>query len=265
MEHGSQKTISRSIRAVFVFALATTAWGQELGFEVRHERALRDHPGRVTFDDAGVAYQQVLTPKQQRKGPKSRKPLKLENVRWGYQDIQQLWLSPEKLVIVTYRDRKWFLGVDKEFEFFLTGKNQSIASAYQFLRDKLDQRFVAAVADPKLLAAWELPVKLLGTIQGSEGVLRVGEDRIVYKTEKKGQSRTWRLEDIENVSTSGPFQLTLTTYERAVTHYGSMKSFNFQLKQKLDAKRVDLLWKRLNRDKGLEFLTSLQERNQAAQ
>ena len=168
-------------------------------------------------------------------------------------------------MIVTYRDRKWFLGVDKEFEFFLTGKNQSIASTYQFLKDKLDQRFVAAVADPKTLAAWELPVKLLGTIQGSEGVLRVGEDRIVYTTEKKGQSRTWRLEDIENVSTSGPFQLTLTTYERAVTHYGSMKFFNFQLKQKLDAKRVDLLWKRLNRDKGLEFLTSLQERNQAAQ
>lgn len=168
-------------------------------------------------------------------------------------------------MIVTYRDRKWFLGVDREFEFFLTGKDQSLASAYEFLKDKLDQRFVAAVADPKTLAAWELPVKLLGTVQGSEGVLRVGEDRIVYKTEKKGQSRTWRLADIENVSTSGLFQLTLTTYERAVTHYGSMKSFNFQLKQKLDASRIDLLWKRLNRDKGLEFLTSLQERNQPAQ
>jgi len=245
--------------------LAATVWGQEFQFEVRHDRALKDHPGRVTFDVNGVAYQQVLTPKQQRKAAKGKKPPKLESVRWAYQDLQQLWLSPEKLVIVTYRDRKWFLGVDKEFEFFLTGKNQSVENAYEFLKDKLDQRFVAAVADAKNLAAWELPVKLLGAIQGSEGVLRVGGDRIVYKTEKKGQSRTWRLEDIENVSTSGPFQLTLTSYERAITHYGSMKCFNFQLKQRLEGKRVDLLWKRLNRDKGLEFLTSLQERNQPAQ
>jgi hypothetical protein len=44
-----------------------------------------------------------------------------------------------------------------------------------------------------------------------------------------------------------------------------MKGFNFQLKQKLDEKRFDLLWKRLNRGKGLEFLTSIQERNQTSQ
>lgn len=265
MEYRSQAPASCSMKALFVLALAATAWGQQVQFEVRHERALKDHPGRVTFDVDGVTYQQTLTPKQQTRVAKGKKPPKLESVRWAYQDLQQLWLSPEKLVIVTYRDRKWFLGVDKEFEFFLTDKNQSPANAYEFLKNKLDQRFVAAVADPKALAAWELPVKLLGTIQGSEGVLRVGEDRIVYKTEKKGQSRTWRLEDIENVSTSGPFQLTLTTYERAITHYGSMKSFNFQLKQKLDGRRVDLLWRSLNRDKGLDFLTSLEGRNQAAQ
>lgn len=108
-------------------------------------------------------------------------------------------------------------------------------------------------------------MKLLGTIQGSEGVLQVGEERIVYKTDKKGGSRTWRLEDIENVSTSGPFQLTLITHERAKTQYGSMKGFNFQLKQKLDQQRFDLLWRRLNRDKGLQFLTSIEERNQSAQ
>lgn len=133
------------------------------------------------------------------------------------------------------------------------------------MKSKLDQRFVAALADAQTLATWEMRVKLLGTIQGSEGVLQVGEERIVYKTDKKGGSRTWRLEDIENVSTSGPFQLTLITHERAKTQYGSMKGFNFQLKQKLDQQRFDLLWRRLNRDKGLQFLTSIEERNQSAQ
>ena len=253
------------MRGMLLFTLAATAWGQGLQFDVRHERALKDHPGRVTIDDLGVQYEQVLTAKQQAKATKGKKPPKLERARWDYHDIQQLWLSPEKLVILTYKDRKWFLGVDKEFEFYLTGKDQSLTGIYERLKSKLDQRFVAALADAQTLATWEMRVKLLGTIQGSEGVLQVGEERIVYKTDKKGGSRTWRLEDIENVSTSGPFQLTLTTHERAKTQYGSMKGFNFQLKQKLDQQRFDLLWRRLNRDKGLQFLTSIEERNHSAQ
>jgi len=250
------------MRAILLFVFAATVCGQDFQFDVRHQRALKDHPGRLTIDGRGVHYEQVLTARQQAKVAKGKKEPKLENARWDYEDIQQLWLSPEKLVIVTYKDRKWLLGVDKEFEFYLTGKDRPVAAAYEWLKGKLDERFVAALAAPVTPVQWEIPVKLLGTIQGSEGVLQVSEDRIVYKTGRKGQSRTWRLTDIENISTSGPFQLTLTTYERAVTHYGSLKGFNFQLKRRLDAQRFEALWRRLNRGKGLEFLTSLQEGNQ---
>jgi hypothetical protein len=147
---------------------------------------------------------------------------------------------------VTYKDRKWLLGVDKRFEFFLP-KGKSFEAAYTMLKDKLDRRFVAALADSVPDVLWELPVKLLGTIRGSEGVLQVGPDRIVYKTDRPRQSRTWRYQDLENVSTSDRYQLTLTTYERAWTHYGSLKGFNFQLKQPLDEKRFDMLWKRLQK------------------
>jgi hypothetical protein len=263
MEYRSQKTTTRVLSFSIALVLSTTAWGQDLQFEVRHERALKDHPGVVTFDERGVQYQQVLTEKQQAKIGKGKKPPKLESARWEYQDIQQLWISPEKLVIVTYKDRKWFLGVDKEFEFFLP-KGKSFEAAYGMLKDKLDRRFVAAVAESQPGTLWELPVKLLGRIYGSDGVLQVGPDRIVYKTDRPRQSRTWRYQDIENVSTSDRYQLTLTTYERAKTHYGSMKGFNFQLKQPMDEKRFEMLWKRLNQDKGLQFLTSIEERNQTS-
>ena len=93
-------------------------------------------------------------------------------------------------------------------------------------------------------------------------MLRFGPGHIVYKTDKKDNSRTWRYQDIDNISTSDPYQLTLTTYELARTHYGGRKGFNFQLKQPLDEKRFNLLWRRLNQNKGLEFLTSIQEGNQ---
>lgn len=254
MEYRSQK--ASRIVSLFVALLAIAPAGAaELIYEVRHHRALKNHAGVLTISEKGVGYQQVLSDGKGKKHPK------LESVQFDYQDIQELWVSPDKLVLVTYKDRKWLLGVDKEFEFFLT-KGKSFDAAYSMLKDKLDRRFVAAVADSQPSILWALPVKLLGTIQGSEGILEVGSDRIVYKTDRKRQSRTWRYQDIENVSTSDRYQLTVTTYERAKSQYGSRKGFNFQLKQPLDEKRFEALWKRLNQDKGLQFLTAIEERNQ---
>ena len=85
-------------------------------------------------------------------------------------------------------------------------------------------------------------------------MLRVGIDAIVYSSEKRDESRTWRYEDIDNISSSGPFQLTVTTFERARTHYGNLKGFNFELKQRLEEEHFNDLWLRLNQSKGLKIL-----------
>ena len=236
----------------------TTLGAADLNYEVRHHRALKDHVGVLTISDKGVGYQQLKPTKKQ--STDQRKPPKLEAIQFNYQDIQELWVSPNKIVLVTYKDRKWLFGIDKEFEFVLP-EGKTFEAAFTMLKDKLDRRFVAAMADLQTQAEWELPVKRLGTITGSEGILVFGSDRVVYKTTSPRQSRTWRFQDIENVSTSDRYQLTLTTYERAKTHYGSMKGFNFQLKQPLDEKLFEELWKKLNRGRGLQFLTSIEERN----
>jgi hypothetical protein len=257
MEHRSQKVSCGVGLLVTLLAIAPVG-AAELTYEVRHRRALKNHAGVLTISETGVSYQQVVP-----EGKRKQNPKKLESVQFGFQDIQELWVSSDRLVLVTYKDRKWLLGIDKEFEFYLP-KGKSFEGAYTMLRDKLDRGFVAAMADSQTRALWVLPVKLLGAIQGSEGLLQVGQDRIVYKTDKPRQSRTWRYEDIDNVSTSDRYQLTLTTYERAKAHYGSMKGFNFQLKQPLDEKRFETLWKRLNQDKGLQFLNSIEGRNQTS-
>lgn len=257
MEYRSQK-VSCGVSLLVALLAIVPAGAAELTYEVRHHRALKSHAGLLTISETAVSYQQADA-----EGKRTKNPKKIESVRFDYQDIQELWVSPDKLVLVTYKDRKWLLGVDKEFEFQLP-QGKSFEAAYTMLKDKLDRRFVAALADSQPNTLWELPVKLLGTIRGSEGLLEVGPDRIVYRTDRPHQSRTWRLEDIENVSTADRYQLTLTTYERARTHYGSMKGFNFQLKQPLDEKRFDALWRRLNQNKGLQFLNSIEERNQTS-
>lgn len=237
---------------IALLALPLTA--QELTYRVRHERLLKDQPTELVFTATGVSLRKLEL--------KSGKAEVSRTSTWPYEEIRQLVLSPGKVVVLLYRDRSpWLLGVDKEYELKL-GPGADIMLAYGFLKSRLDRRLVAAIADSAAAATWELPAKRLGLIRGAEGVLRFGPDALVFDTKGKGQSRTWRMEDIAGVSSSDPYELTVTTHERAIVHYGSRKVFHFQLKQPIRPKRLDLLWRRLNEANELTYLKAFQETNE---
>jgi hypothetical protein len=132
--------------------------------------------------------------------------------------------------------------------------DKTFGDAYLFLKSRLDQRFVAEIADAVTDVLWEVPVKHLLRFGGNEGVLQVSANEIVYNSPTKNASRTWRYQDIENISASGPFQLTVTTFERSKLHYGDLKWFNFELKSPLAEARYNGLWLRVNQSKGLKLL-----------
>jgi len=211
---------------VLVFPVATAA-----EYKVRHDHIPKSCAGVLTIDERGVTYHEG------KRHPRNR--------TWDYANIQQFELSAKRIRILTYSDNRWKLGADREYTFTaLDGSD--FTSAYALLKDRLDQRFVAELADDGVQPMWEIPVKHLGRISGSEGLLIVGAARIVYQTGRKDDARTWRYGDIDNLSTSGPLNLTLTTFERARSHYGNRKDFNFQLKEPLDERKYDELWRRLN-------------------
>jgi hypothetical protein len=225
-------------------ALCAAAFAQP-SVEVRHDHLFRDKTGTLRFDEAGVAFEES-----------GDKPDKSHPARWDYVDIRQIELRQERIIVLLYKDRSpWLLGVDKEYEFLL-GQGQDVRPVYEYLKDRLSRKLVADLADSSTGVLWELRAKLLGTLRGSEGKLRVGPDHIVYETGKKDASRTWRLEDIETISSSDSRQLTITTHERSKPHYGSRKDFNFQLKEPLDEHRYNLLWRRLNGGKQHPYLSS---------
>jgi hypothetical protein len=220
---------------------------QEIGFMAlyRHAGVLRRwttrETGNLTISETGVSFKS-----------------KQHSWSWAYQDIQQLKISAQSVVVLTYEDNKRKLGADREYRFGLFTP-EGLRSAYHFLdilKSRLDQRFVAAFGEPIANPLWEIPAKHLLRFGGEQGVLQIGSDEIVYQSSKKGESRTWRYLDIQNISSSGPFQLTITTFERAKTHYGDLKGFNFELKQPLGEDRYNDLWMRLNRSKGLKILDS---------
>ncbi len=237
--------------------LAPAAFGQrELRYEVWHgeSRVAQIPPhfkrvgqkGTLTVNESGISFAESVNGKKPPKHPQAW--------RWDYQDVQQLIISPKSMTVLTYRDNKWKLGADRVYQFDLVSDG-TFADAYELLKNRLDQRFVAQVPEnnvPNLL--WEIPVKRLARFSGDEGTLQVGTDRIVYMSAKPGASRTWRYEDINNISSSGPFDLTLTTFERAKLDYGSRKQFAFALKQRLNEARYNDLWLRLNQSKGLQVL-----------
>ena len=226
---------------------------QSFEFEAWHGHSRPPHIkkagglGTLTISDAGVSFQE--------KYKDGKRPKHPHDWRWDYQDIQQLKVTPKSLTVLTYTDNKWKFGADREYQFDLTGE-KTLDDAYNVLKSRLDQRFVAAVADSPTSLLWEMPVKHLQALVGDEGKLQVAADAITYKSATTNQSRAWRYEDIDNISSSGPFQLTITTFEHARMHYGSRKSFEFELKQRLEEDRYNDLWLRLNQSKGLKVLTS---------
>jgi hypothetical protein len=213
----------------------------DLRYQVRHDHMLRDKPGELVIHDSGISYNEANKKDGGHGG------------QWDYRDIQQLRLDPAKVVVVTYKDRAWRFGIDQEYEFTLL-PGQDVRPAHEFLKTRLDRRLTAALADGSVATLWEIPVKLTGGLRGSEGVLKVGPDHLVYETPRPGHSRTWRLHDIENVSSTDSYDLTITTYERAKLHYGSRRGFIFQLKEPLTEDRYNLLWRRIQRHQGLAFL-----------
>jgi hypothetical protein len=211
--------------------------------------------GTLTITDIGVTFQ-----KKYKDGKTPKNPLAWH---WDYQDIQQLKISPTSLTVLSYDDNNWKFGADRQYKFDLVSGG-SFENSYRVLKTRLDQRFVAVVADRPSVMLWEIPVKRLVGWGGDEGVLQVGASQIVYKSANPEATRTWRDEDIDNISRSGPFELTITTFERAKLDYGSRKQFNFRLKQPLEEARYEDLWLRLNQSKGLKVLSSYREAGAAS-
>lgn len=160
--------------------------------------------------------------------------------RWELEDIRELKLAPTKL---------WLMSYKRSYEF--TGRIPA-ADLYRLLQPLMPQRLVleAGTTDDIGRELWSAPVKHEAPRSASEGKLAFGEDTVVYQTAVPGESRTWRYADIDNISSSGPFQLTITTSERAAWHYDGRRDFNFVLKQPITEPGYNQLWLQLERKNG---------------
>jgi len=204
---------------------------QEVRFPVRHSRLLWDRTGELIFGETGIEY---------------RTEDKGDARTWKYEDIQQLsLLSPKELTIITYEDSKWKLGKDLFYRFKIT-TGEITPTLWTQLQTKLKRPVVSALIPPGIVPKFTIPVKHLPGFSGTQGMLEIGDEYIIYKTAVPKDSRIWRYSDITSVGTTGPYQMRLTSMDRAENESGGERNFVFSLKERLVPEAYDFIWWKIN-------------------
>jgi hypothetical protein len=226
------------LSAIFLTAIVLNTWtmAEETRLEVKHDHLFTSCKGQLIFNDNGVRYET--------KDSKHARD-------WKYEDIQQLGIEPNKVVVLTYRDRLLYLGKDEKFTFEVT-EGQVKDSLRAFVEEKLTRPLVSAVLPSEVVVRYRIPVKHRRALRGTEGVLELSDRYLIYRTtndQSKGKSdaRIWRYDELVSVGSTGPFQLRVTAMERTGGEYGGGKNFVFDLKEKLPEQAYDYLWDKINR------------------
>jgi len=227
MELSRKKELARFLSVALLAAFALQ--GAEIPAE--HEHWRKGCPGVVQIDERGIRFVPKVS------GPKAH------DWSWAWPDVQRLELSADRIVVVTYEDVRWRLGADRAVRFrALPG--QSFLDAYDLLRDREEVRLVARVADKAEQTLWEVPVKRLGRIQGSHGILKAGPARLIYESISQNYSMTWKYKQIKYITFLAEDRLALAT---------AAGQYVFQLKAPIGEARYDELWRRVQAAQGLSL------------
>jgi len=208
-----------------------SAAAQTFEYSVKHRHALRDCRGLLTITPDGAEY---------------KTSDKKDNRKWNWDNIRTFEVkSPTEISIVTYEDQKRWIGKDKVFEFTLLDKKTTPDLSAFLLNHVRRPLKLAVLPEDTEKPAFEIPVKHLRTIAGTQGVLRIYNDKVVYRTAAKGDSRFWRIQDIRRFSQPDRFRFQIVSYLPKTG--GPDEGYDFQLFEDLPQGVYDYLWVRLHR------------------
>jgi len=219
------------LAALLLLTVTQSVWAQEFKYKVEQDRSIGHRDGELIISDKRIEYNATKRDN--------------ENRTWTYSDIKLLEiLSPTRVRIWTYKDRKLYLGKDESLTFKIV-EGQIDQKVSDFLRDRIASPFVTSFAEQDQTALVEIPVKHSHRFGGCEGVLKVYQDRLVYESRTGHDSRSWRWSDIRSVGRSDIYRFDVETFEPQLG--ASSRSFNFILKEQMADKTYDLIWSRVYR------------------
>jgi hypothetical protein len=218
--------------ALLVLAALAAPCSSAQGFEyaARHRHLLRDCRGTLRITPDGISFEASRT---------------ADARAWTFEEIQTLAISsPTSISILTFEDQRRYIGKDRIFEFdLLEGKATPELSAFLLARVKRPL-VLSVLPDEAGKPAFEIRAKHLGTITGAMGTLRIYADSVVFQSAREGDSRFWRLPDIERISQPGRYHFQIVS--QVPRAGGPTESYNFQLLEDLPRGVIDYLWVRLH-------------------
>ncbi|MFQ5927763.1 MAG: hypothetical protein ACE5MH_10065 [Terriglobia bacterium] len=164
---------------------------------------------------------------------------------WRYPQVKKVRRKElRKLIIHTHEDQALQLGRDKKFEFQLLDGVVS-NEVFQFLLARVGQPTNRPPPAPPPGGRYEIAAKHLHVFGGCEGTLKITDTHIEYVSERKKDSRLWKYLDIKRLRHSSTYRLSISTYEDEASRLGRDRTFNFQLKERLEPNVLEFIRSRI--------------------
>jgi hypothetical protein len=192
-------------------AAARLSW--ESAAHWRH--GLTKTPGTLALTDSGIEFRAA-------KGP----PL-----RWPFVEIQTFDLSPRRLTLTGYENRRWHFHGERRFRFDLESAVPPAVAAE--LAQRVAKPAENGVPDPHAPAFATLPTRHQTRGGGTNGVLQFRDSGIDYVTDPGHGARSWRWADIQTLALPDPYHLRVGGYR---------ETFGFELKEPMSRELFDRLW-----------------------
>ena len=201
-------------------------------FQVRHQHTVGSCTGTLAFSATEIRFE---TKDAQRKRDSAQPQEKTHQRVWTYPDVKFFEIiSTGELKIHSYEDESALkLGNDRDYTFKLT-QGEITSELYEFLVAKSPRAVVTKVIFASTVVIQDIPVRHRHTFGGCQGILTIAQGKIIFRTQQKGDSRIWRIKDLESFASNDPFHLRLST---------AFETFNFDLKLPLQEAGYEYIWK----------------------
>jgi hypothetical protein len=212
--------------AILLILSAASTTAEEYSFPVEHKHIVGSCKGDLKITDDGIEYR-----------------AKEHSRKWAYTDIKLIRIAQPKAIEITSYESSWLkAGGDRIFEFRLTSRELS-DDLSRFLLSRVDRPLVTNSVGMTEGARFTILSRHRHRFGGCQGTIKLFADRVVYESDDPDESRQWRYSDIQSISRAGPYRLTVATFEPQFG--GPARTFNFDLKERLDDAVYDYLWARV--------------------
>lgn len=152
-------------------------------------------------------------------------------LRWPFFQMRTARITPYRLVVSTYENRRWRWPGDRSYRFDLD--RQMPPSVAAGLAELVRKPVINADPVPPEHAFARIAARRRRLTGGTNGVLSFSREGIDYVSGRGTGGQSWRWADIQTLARPDPYHLTVSGYR---------ETFDFELKEPMSRALFDRLW-----------------------